>query len=104
MATREAAVGIARGVEITAVGCPFFNRCPLGIEDGTCEKENPAYRHPAEGHVIACHRELDHVIDSETKPQMILKGYEQVGKEAQLHAIRLKEPEKVEKVEKQHAL
>ncbi len=104
MKTREAAVGIARGVEITAVGCPFFNRCPLGIEDGTCEKENPAYRQPAEGHVIACHRELEQVKESEEKPQMILKGYEQVGKEAQLHAIKPKEPEKIEKIEKQHAL
>jgi peptide/nickel transport system ATP-binding protein len=44
MQTREAAVGIARGVELTATGCPFFNRCPLGLEDGTCEKETPAYR------------------------------------------------------------
>jgi len=65
METREAAVGIARGVELTAVGCPFFNRCPLAIEDGTCEQENPPYHHPAEGHVIACHRELEHVKESE---------------------------------------
>ena len=84
MKTREAAVGIARGVELTAVGCPFFNRCPLGIEDGTCEKETPANHHPAEGHVIACHRDLEHVIESEEKPQMILKGYEKVGQESQL--------------------
>ena len=104
MQTREAAVGIARGVEITAVGCPFFNLCPLGIEDGTCEIENPPYRHPAEGHVIAFHRELDHVKESEEKPQKILKGYEQAGKEAQLHAVKPKGPEKVEKMEKQHAL
>jgi len=88
METREAAVGIARGVEITAVGCPFFNRCPLGIEDGTCEMDDPPLRHPAEGHVIACHRELDHVIDSEEKPQIILKGYEQAGKATQLHTIK----------------
>ncbi len=88
MQTREAAVGIARGVELTSVGCPFFNRCPLGIDDGTCEKETPAYRRPAEGHVIACHRELEHVIESEEKPQKILKGYEQVGKKDQLHSLR----------------
>ena len=84
MKTREAAVGIARGVELTAVGCPFFNRCPLGIEDGTCEKETPKNRHPAEGHIIACHRELAHVAESEEKPQMILKGFEKVGQESQL--------------------
>lgn len=104
METREAAVGIARGVEITAVGCPFFNRCPLGIEDGTCEKETPAYRHPAEGHVIACHRELEHVKKSEERPQMILKGYEQTGQASQLHAIKPTSPVKIEKADKQHAI
>ena len=36
MKKREMAVGIARGVEITAKGCPFYNRCPLAIE-GTCQ-------------------------------------------------------------------
>lgn len=88
METREAAIGIARGVEITAVGCPFFNRCPLGIDDGTCEKENSPYQHSAKGHVIACHHELEHVIDSKGKSQQILKGYEQIGKEGQLHALK----------------
>ena len=104
METREAAVGIARGVEITAVGCPFFNRCPLGIEDGTCEMEDPPYRHPAEGHVIACHVELEQVKESEAKPQMILKGYEQVGKADQLHAIKPTGPVKIEKPDKPHAI
>ncbi|MCP4211803.1 MAG: ABC transporter ATP-binding protein, partial [Halieaceae bacterium] len=104
MQTREAAVGIARGVEITAVGCPFFNRCPLGLEDGTCEKDNPPYRHPGEGHVIACHRELEHVIESEDQPQKILKGYEQVGKAAQLHAIKPTGPVKIAKTEKYTAI
>ncbi len=104
MKTREAAVGIARGVELTAVGCPFFNRCPLGIEDGTCEQETPLYRHPAEGHVIACHRELEHVMESEEKPQMILKGYEQVGKAAQLHGIKPTGPVKIEKTDKHTAI
>jgi len=104
MATREAAVGIARGVELTSVGCPFFNRCPLGIEDGTCEKENPPLRQPAEGHVIACHVELEQVIESEDKPQKILKGYEQVGKAAQLHAIKPTAPVKIEKKDKHTAI
>ncbi len=104
METREAAVGIARGVEITAVGCPFFNRCPLGIEDGTCEKGNVPYRHPAKGHVIACHRELEHVKESEDKPQMILKGYEQAGKASQLHGTRPAGPVKIGRKDKQHAI
>ena len=104
METREAAVGIARGVELTSVGCPFFNRCPLGIEDGTCEMEDPPYRQPAEGHVIACHVELEQVIESEEKPQMILKGYEQAGKAAQLHAIKPTGPVKIEKKEKHTAI
>jgi peptide/nickel transport system ATP-binding protein len=104
METREAAVGIARGVELTAVGCPFFNRCPLGIEDGTCEMEDPPYRHPAEGHVIACHVELEQVKKSEEKPQKILKGYEQAGKAAQLHAIKPTGPVKIEKKEKHTAI
>ena len=54
--------------------------------------------------MIACHRELDHVIESEEKPQMILKGYEQVGKEAQLHAIKPTGPVKIEKKEKHTAI
>ena len=40
MKKREMAVGIARGVEITAKGCPFYNRCPLAIE-GTCQTVVP---------------------------------------------------------------
>lgn len=75
METREAAVGIARGVEITAVGCPFFNRCPLGIEDGTCEQKNPPYHNPAEGHVIACHRELEHMTESKESRSRLIKVF-----------------------------
>ncbi len=29
MQKREMAVGISRGVEMTSVGCPFYNRCPF---------------------------------------------------------------------------
>ena len=32
MEKREALAGIARGVTITEVGCPFFDRCPVSIE------------------------------------------------------------------------
>ncbi len=55
--TREAMSAIARGVEITDVGCPFYNRCPFEI-DGVCDSETPPVREPAPGHRIACHREL----------------------------------------------
>ena len=57
LTTREAMSGIARGVEITDVGCPFYNRCPFAI-DGVCDSETPPVREPAPGHRIACHREL----------------------------------------------
>ncbi len=75
MQTREAAAGIARSVEITATGCPFFNRCPIAI-DGTCEKEVPPVRMHGSGHQIACHHTLDEVEDSEAAPQKILRGFE----------------------------
>jgi peptide/nickel transport system ATP-binding protein len=75
MQTREAAAGIARGVEITAVGCPFFNRCPIAIE-GTCDKEVPPIRMHGSGHQIACHRTLDEMEESESGPQKILHGFE----------------------------
>ena len=75
MQTREAAAGIARGVEITAVGCPFFNRCPIAIE-GTCDKEVPPIRMHGSDHQIACHRTLDEMEESESAPQKILTGFE----------------------------
>ena len=39
MQKREMAAGIARGVEITDTGCPFYNRCPIAL-DGTCDRGN----------------------------------------------------------------
>ncbi len=58
MTTREAISGIAREVELTEVGCPFFARCPLAIE-GTCDTQPAPNREPVAGHLVACHRELD---------------------------------------------
>ena len=75
MKTREAAAGIARGVEITAVGCPFFNRCPIAIP-GTCQLETPPVRMHGDGHEIACHHSLDEVEHSEAETQKVLHGYE----------------------------
>ena len=55
--TKEAISGIARVVEITEVGCPFFKRCPLAIK-GVCERESPPVRALDGGHTIACHRDI----------------------------------------------
>ena len=78
MKTREMAVGIARGVEITAVGCPFYNRCPVAI-DGTCDSQEAPIREPTSKHFIACHRTMEELVDNELKPQQILSGYEKVA-------------------------
>ena len=75
MQKREMAVGIARGVEITDVGCPFFNRCPVAI-DGTCDTELAPTREPSPGHFIACHRTMDEILEAEEAPQQILHGFE----------------------------
>jgi len=57
---QETLAGISRGVTLTNVGCPFFNRCPVAIE-GTCDKVDPPQRYDTNGHghFIECHRELD---------------------------------------------
>jgi peptide/nickel transport system ATP-binding protein len=85
MKKREMAVGIARGVEITAVGCPFYNRCPLAI-DGTCEVKAPPVRELNDGHQIACHLTIEQLEEAEAEAQRILLGYEKLGEEdAQVH-------------------
>ncbi|MEE9266865.1 MAG: ABC transporter ATP-binding protein [Gammaproteobacteria bacterium] len=55
--TRAALAGIAREVELTDVGCPFYPRCPVAIE-GVCDTTPAPYREPVPGHRIACHREV----------------------------------------------
>ncbi len=77
MEKREMAAGIARDVEITAVGCPFFNRCPVAIE-GTCDREVPPIREPSADHFIACHRTLDEILEAEQAPQQILHGFDKI--------------------------
>ena len=59
--TRAALAGIARAVEITDVGCPFYPRCPIAI-DGVCDTTPAPCREPVPGHRIACHRELAELI------------------------------------------
>ena len=63
MQKREMAVGIARGVEITARGCPFYNRCPSAIE-GVCDKEDAPIHEPEPKHFIACHRSIEELKES----------------------------------------
>lgn len=55
MLTQEAQAGIDRVVTLTAVGCPFFDRCPLAIKD-TCDRETPPVRQLNGEHTIECHR------------------------------------------------
>jgi len=57
MKRQESASGIAGQVNLTAVGCPFFDRCPLAIP-GSCDTTNPPRRVDKNKHVIECHREL----------------------------------------------
>ena len=55
MQTQEAQAGIDRVVQLTEIGCPFFDRCPLAIE-GTCDAETAPIRDLGNGHLIECHR------------------------------------------------
>jgi peptide/nickel transport system ATP-binding protein len=64
MSSRSALAGIARAVEITDVGCPFYPRCPMAIE-GVCDVKPAPYREATPGHRIACHRELAELAEFE---------------------------------------
>jgi peptide/nickel transport system ATP-binding protein len=82
MQKREMAVGIARGVEITRIGCPFYNRCPMAIE-GTCEVDTPPILKLKDGHEISCHLTIEQLQDAERDTQKILHGFEKVGDDDQ---------------------
>lgn len=60
--TREAVSGVSGDIEISAVGCSFFERCPMAIAD-TCNTRQPPRRSDGAGHVIQCHRPLDELVD-----------------------------------------
>ncbi len=81
MKKREMAVGIARGVEITAIGCPFYNRCPMAI-DGVCDVEVAPEREETPGHIVACHRTIDELNDFAQEAQKVLQGFEKASGEA----------------------
>ncbi len=86
MQKREMAVGIARGVEITAKGCPFYNRCPLAIE-GTCDLKVPSVLKLEGGHEISCHLTVEQLQETEAETQKILHGFEKVGEnDPKVHA------------------
>lgn len=78
MQKREMAVGIARGVEITDVGCPFYNRCPQAIE-GTCNLETAPTQEPHPDHFISCHRSMEEITAAENAPQQVLHGFEKAA-------------------------
>jgi peptide/nickel transport system ATP-binding protein len=78
MQKREMAVGIARGVEITKRGCPFYNRCPIAIE-GTCDLELAPIIELENGHQISCHIPLEKLLETEHEAQQILHGFEKIG-------------------------
>lgn len=71
MQKREMAVGISRGVEMDAVGCPFYNRCPMGIE-GTCNQVIPPILQLNDGHQISCHLTLGQLNEVEADTRRIL--------------------------------
>jgi len=62
MKTQEAQAGIDRVVQITDIGCPFYDRCPIAIE-GTCDKEIPPIRHFDESHQIECHHNENYFLN-----------------------------------------
>ncbi|MBI1385463.1 MAG: ATP-binding cassette domain-containing protein, partial [Rhizobiales bacterium] len=74
-ATREALSGISRGVTLTDVGCPFFDRCPVAI-DGLCDKVVPPTREDEHGfnHTIECHREVDELRTPMGGPLLVPAG------------------------------
>ncbi|MCP4181989.1 MAG: dipeptide ABC transporter ATP-binding protein [Hyphomicrobiales bacterium] len=78
MQKREMAVGIARGVEITERGCPFYNRCPIAIDD-VCDVEIPPTIEPHKDHFITCHRSMEDIEAAEAAPQQILHGFEKAA-------------------------
>jgi ABC-type dipeptide/oligopeptide/nickel transport system ATPase component len=73
-------VGIARGVEITDTGCPFYNRCPIAM-DGKCNTDIPPTLEPHPGHFISCHRTMEEIAEAEQAPQQVLHGFEKVAPE-----------------------
>jgi len=86
MQKREMAVGIARGVEITDRGCPFYNRCPIAIDD-VCDVETPPTIEPHKDHFISCHRSMEDIEAAESAPQQVLHGFEKAAPDGKTAVI-----------------
>ena len=50
-------------VDIGLTGCPFHTRCPLMIP-GTCDVEKPRVHRLEQNHRIACHRDIDDLLEA----------------------------------------
>jgi len=61
--TKEAEQAMADVVDIGLSGCPFHTRCPLMIK-GTCDVTVPKPHALADRHLIACHREVDELVEA----------------------------------------
>lgn len=55
--TKEAVSGISGTVDIDAIGCPFFKRCPHAIT-GTCDTTAPPRQIDNNNHIIECHLDI----------------------------------------------
>ena len=62
METQEAQAGIDRVVQITDIGCPFYDRCPIAIEE-TCDREIPPIRNFEKSHQIECHHNENYFLN-----------------------------------------
>ena len=49
---------LGQAVDSSKVGCPFFNRCAVAVND-VCNRRDVPLRQMAQGHTVACHLELD---------------------------------------------
>jgi peptide/nickel transport system ATP-binding protein len=67
MKTRAARAGLTGVPDSSAEGCPFYKRCPLAIKD-VCNKEPVPVRKTAGGHRIACHREIQELLEDQLAP------------------------------------
>ncbi len=49
---------LGQAVDSSKVGCPFFSRCAVAVND-VCNRQDVPLRQMAQGHTVACHLELD---------------------------------------------
>ena len=49
---------LGQAVNSGKVGCPFFSRCAVAVND-LCSRQDAPLRQVSQGHTVACHLELD---------------------------------------------